>query len=185
MIFLHPSSIPWPYLLPSLCPSCLSCCVCILVAEKRSAEAMAAMVALSPGVLAPTSRNTLHFGLTFRSSKLLCTGQARSRHRVMSFFSSLSFLSFISLSLPPLLFYICVQFVRACVCVPPPTPNIIFCIPRKGREKREVIRFSLNHGHFASNFYNGPCRRGSLCLAVSCIIRLFVISFEEQGIKLF
>jgi hypothetical protein len=24
-----------------------------------------------------------------------------------------------------------------------------------------------------------------LCLAVSCIIRLFVISFEEQGIKLF
>jgi hypothetical protein len=35
----------------------------------------------------------------------------------MSFFSSLSFLSFISLSLPPLLFYIGVQFVRACVCV--------------------------------------------------------------------
>ncbi|CAK9214265.1 unnamed protein product [Sphagnum troendelagicum] len=42
---------------------------------------MAAMVALSPGVLAPTSRNTLHFGPTFRSSKLLCTGQARSHRR--------------------------------------------------------------------------------------------------------
>lgn len=117
MVFLHPSSIPWPYLLPSLCHACLFCCVCVLVAEKRSAEAMAAMVALSPGVLAPTSRSTLHFGPTFRSSKLLCTGQARLHHRVMSFFSCLSFLSFISLSLPPLLFYICVQFVRACVCV--------------------------------------------------------------------
>ncbi len=93
------------------------CCVCILVAEKRSAEAMAAMVALSPGVLAPTSRNSLHFGPTFRSSKFLCTRQARSHHRVMSFFSSLSFLSFISLSLPPLLFCICVQFVRTCICV--------------------------------------------------------------------
>ncbi len=96
---------------------CLFCCVCVLVAKKRSAEAMAAMVALSPGVLAPSSRNTLHFGPTFRSSKLLCTGQARWHRRVMSFFSSLSFLSFISLSLPPLLFYIGVQFVRACVCV--------------------------------------------------------------------
>ncbi len=136
IVFLHPSSIPWPYLLSSLCLSCLFCCVCILVAEKRSAEAMAAMVALSPGVLAPTSRNTLYFGPTFRSSKLLCTGQARSHHRVMYFFSSLSFLSFISLSLPPLLFYICVQFVRACVCVFFSPLNIIFCIPRKGGKKK-------------------------------------------------
>jgi hypothetical protein len=51
----------------------------------------------------------------------------------MSFFSSLSFLSFISLSLPPLLFYIGVQFVRACVCFFFFFfTNIIFCIPRKG-----------------------------------------------------
>jgi hypothetical protein len=64
---------------------CLFYCVCVLVAEKRSAEAMAAMVALSPGVLAHTSRNTLHFGPTFRSSKLLCTGQARSHRRVNVF----------------------------------------------------------------------------------------------------
>ncbi len=85
MVFVHPSSIPSPYLLPSLYPSRPVLLRLRLVAEKRSAEAMAAMVALSRGVLAPTSRNTLHFGPTFRSSKLLCTGQARSHHRVNVF----------------------------------------------------------------------------------------------------
>ncbi len=157
MVFLHPSSIPWRYLLPSLCPSCLFCCVCILVAEKRSAEAMAAIVALSPGVLAPTSRNTLHFGPTFRSSKLLCTGQARSNHRVMSFFSSLSVLSFISLSLPPLLFYICVQFVRACVCVFFLISYSVFREKGGGGGGSPQI-FPESWPFCKAIFYNGPCR---------------------------
>ncbi len=121
MVFLHPSSFIHSLALsPSLSLSFLPVLLRLhlgCVAERRSAEAMAAMVALSPGVLAPTSRNTLHLGPTFRSSKLLCIGQARSHHRVMSFFSSLSFLSFISLSLPSSSPLLHMRVIRAGVCL--------------------------------------------------------------------
>ncbi|CAM6042551.1 unnamed protein product [Sphagnum compactum] len=69
----------------------------------------------------------------------------------MSFFSSLSFLSFISLSLPPLLFYICVQFRRRLrvtaveaepSSVPPPTPDAnITPAPKKPTlTKGQIVR---------------------------------------------
>lgn len=166
----------------------LSCLLVLLRLRLGCGEALRRSNGSDGGALAWCSRAYFSQYTSFRSHLSLfqvAVHRSSSLASPGNVFLQLPFFSFFYLSLPSSSPLLHMRAIRAGVCLCFFSPlNIIFCIPRKGGKKK-LSGFSLNHGHFASNFYNGPCRRGSLCLAVSCILRLFVISFEEQGINYF